>query len=73
MGKNFWEIYRFEKFWLCRQRTPVRRPVQTVGVEVGRQDNLWGRECSGNYFISVVIMIINKPNLPAGLQHWTSG
>ena len=29
--------------------TYVRPPVQTVGVEVGRQDSLWGREYSGNF------------------------
>ena len=29
--------------------SPPRRPVQTVGVEVGREDRLWGRECSGNF------------------------
>ena len=27
----------------------VRPPVQTVGVEVGRQNSLWGREYSGNF------------------------
>ena len=29
--------------------TYARPPVQTVGVEVGRQDSLWERECSGNF------------------------
>ena len=27
----------------------VGSPGQTVGVEVRRQDSLWGRECSGNF------------------------
>ena len=27
----------------------ARPRVQTVGVEVGRQDSLWGPECSGNF------------------------
>ena len=27
----------------------VLPPVQAVGVEVGRQDNIWGRDCSGNF------------------------
>ena len=30
-------------------RPPVRPPVQTVWVEVGRQDSLWGRECSASF------------------------
>ena len=29
--------------------TYIRPPAQTVGGEVGRQDSLWGRECSGNF------------------------
>ena len=34
--------------------TSVRRPsVQTVGVEVGRKESLWGRECSGNFVVIV--------------------
>ena len=45
MDKIFREIYPCKKFGLCRH---VRRSVQTVGVEVERQDSLWGRECSGN-------------------------
>ena len=28
-------------------RLPARPHVQTVVVEVGRQDSLWGRKCSG--------------------------
>ena len=31
-------------------RTSVRLPpVQTVGVEVGRKESVWGREGSGNF------------------------
>ena len=46
MGTIFWVMYRCEKFWLWRHVRPI---VQTVGVEVGRQDSFWGRECSGNF------------------------
>ena len=27
----------------------VRPPLQTVGVEVGRKDGLWGRGCPGKF------------------------
>ena len=27
----------------------VGTPARTVGVEVGRQDRVWGQECSGNF------------------------
>ena len=41
VGKIFWEIYPARKF---SYDVSVHRPcVQTVGVEVGRQDSLWGR------------------------------
>ena len=41
--------YPCEKFWLWRQQY-VRPPVETVGVEVGRQDSLWGWESSSGNF-----------------------
>ena len=31
------EIYRWEKVWLWRQRTPVRSPAQTLGEGEGRR------------------------------------
>ena len=30
-------------------KTHVCPPVQTVVVEAGKQDSLWGLECSGNF------------------------
>ena len=51
MGKIFWEIYPCENFgydvmYVCMS---VRLPVQTVGVQVGRQKSLWGQENSGSF------------------------
>ena len=38
-----------QEILVMTSRTSARPPVETVGVEVGRQENLWGRECSGNF------------------------
>ena len=44
----------------------ARPRVETIGVEVGRQDSLWGRECSG-YFSSRGSVAFGNPRvLPAG-------
>lgn len=45
------EIYRWEKVWLWRQRTPVRSPAQTLGEE----ETLQGRVGSSRHALCVCL------------------
>ena len=46
MGKILWEIYQRRNFGYD---VSICLSLQTVRVEVGRQDSLWGRDCYGNF------------------------
>ena len=50
MDKIFLRNLSMREILAMTSRTSVRlSAVQTVGVEVGRNENLWGWECSGNF------------------------